>query len=524
MMDQKEKLTEDAQQFPTAKSRYQKLENHRRPFLDRARQYAKLTIPMLLPEEGMTATASFVKPFQSIGARGAKNLASKIVNALYPPNTSNWRYMLDADAKAFLDNTDPQKRSKLESALERLERLVVERTETRMRRPKLNEAALQLIVSGNALLHVTDDGTLRVWRIDSYVVNRDPIGNLLEALTKEEVSPQTLDPLTQEVCKISNDNVKDDTVEIYTHLKLNGKKYSVYQEINGIEVPGSRGSYPKDACPWLALRFYAVDGEHYGRSYVEEHVGDLIIHESLSQAITEGTMAASRMLFLVRPGSATKASVLQKTPNGGVNVGDAGDISVMQVNKFNDFRVALDMLQDKTESLSKAFMLNSSIQRQAERVTATEVEYSARELEDTLGGIYSLLSQELQLPLIRVDLKQLEREGTTLDIPEDVAKPVPIGGLAALGRGNDADKLKIFAQIATEAQQQTFINWTEYLQRMGTALGVDTAGLVKTPEELQVEQTNAFMAQAGQQVAPQMLDQMLAGQMAQGQPEALPMA
>jgi hypothetical protein len=244
----------------------------------------------------------------------------------------------------------------------------------------------------------------------------------------------------------------------------------------------------------------------------------------LSQAITEGTMAASRMLFLVRPGSATKASVLQKTPNGGVNVGDAGDISVMQVNKFNDFRVALDMLQDKTESLSKAFMLNSSIQRQAERVTATEVEYSARELEDTLGGIYSLLSQELQLPLIRVDLKQLEREGTTLDIPEDVAKPVPIGGLAALGRGNDADKLKIFAQIATEAQQQTFINWTEYLQRMGTALGVDTAGLVKTPEELQVEQTNAFMAQAGQQVAPQMLDQMLAGQMAQGQPEALPMA
>lgn len=46
-------------------------------------------------------------------------------------------------------------------------------------------------------------------------------------------------------------------------------------------------------------------------------------------------------------------------------------------------------------------LLNSAVQRNGERVTAEEIRYVAGELEDTLGGVYSLLSQELQLSLIR---------------------------------------------------------------------------------------------------------------------------
>ncbi|WP_416142518.1 portal protein [Escherichia coli] len=47
-------------------------------------------------------------------------------------------------------------------------------------------------------------------------------------------------------------------------------------------------------------------------------------------------------------------------------------------------------------------MPNSAVQRTGERVTAEEIRYVASELEDTLGGVYSILSQELQLPLVRV--------------------------------------------------------------------------------------------------------------------------
>lgn len=68
------------------------------------------------------------------------------------------------------------------------------------------------------------------------------------------------------------------------------------------------------------------------------------------------------------------------------------------------------MTADAIESrLSYAFMLNSAVQRSGERVTAEEIRYVANELEDTLGGIYSILSQELQLPLANTLLNILSK-------------------------------------------------------------------------------------------------------------------
>jgi hypothetical protein len=484
--------------------RYNALTPARQPYVDRARQMAKLTIPMLFPEEGQTTTAHYPKPYQSIGARGVKNLAAKIVNALFPPNASYWRYELDPDSKRELEN-QPEVKTKFEASLALIEKEVSGMFDLGSRRAKLNEAAMQLQVAGNVLLHQQEDSKVRAFRLDSYVVKRDHSGNVLEVVACEQVAAITLPEDVRLACGLDGDIKSDVNVKVYTHIKRVDRKFEVAQEINGEIVPGSDGSYPLDVCPWHALRFYAEDGSDYGRSYVEEHSGDLITHEALSQAITEGSVAAARILFLVRPGSATKASVLEKTPNGGIAVGDANDVSVVQLDKYSDFRVALELLREKTESLSKAFMLNASIQRQAERVTATEVEYGARELEDVLGGIYSMLSMDIQLPMIRVDLHMLERKGVTPAIPAKVAKPVPIAGLAALGRGNDAEKLKLFIGVAAEAQMTSAVNFTEYLNRMAMALGVDTNGLVKTQDEIQAEMMQAQMLQAGQAAMPELV-------------------
>ena len=72
----------------------------------------------------------------------------------------------------------------------------------------------------------------------------------------------------------------------------------------------------------------------------------------------------------------------------------------LQVNKFNDFNIAFQTMRLIEERLQFAFMLNTSVQRNNDRVTATEINYVSKELDDSLGGLYSLLSQELQLPLI----------------------------------------------------------------------------------------------------------------------------
>ena len=86
-----------------------------------------------------------------------------------------------------------------------------------------------------------------------------------------------------------------------------------------------------------------------------------------------------------------------------------GDVSVLQVNKFNDLRVALEAARTIEERLSLAFLLHSAVQRNAERVTAEEIRFMAAELEDALGGLYTVLSQELQLPLVKSRITRLTK-------------------------------------------------------------------------------------------------------------------
>ena len=45
------------------------------------------------------------------------------------------------------------------------------------------------------------------------------------------------------------------------------------------------------------------------------------------------------------------------------------------------------------QRLSYAFLLNASVIRDSERTTAEEVRMTAQELQDSLGGIYGVLSQ-----------------------------------------------------------------------------------------------------------------------------------
>ena len=56
---------------------YQKLEQDRESYLERAREGATLTIPYLYPEKGSNENTQYSTPYQSIGSRGVLNLASK---------------------------------------------------------------------------------------------------------------------------------------------------------------------------------------------------------------------------------------------------------------------------------------------------------------------------------------------------------------------------------------------------------------------------------------------------------------
>jgi hypothetical protein len=159
--------------------------------------------------------------------------------------------------------------------------------------------------------------------------------------------------------------------------------------------------------------------------------------------------------------------------------------------------------------LNFTFLANESIQRDAERVSATEIRLMAEQLEQGLGGVYSILSAELQLPLIKRVLYLLESLDGMPSIPEGLVNPIVTTGLEAIGRGNDKSRLTEFIstglQIAQSLDEDTKqrLNMQELWKRLAASLGIEIAGLIRTEEELQSIQAKNQQLMLAQQLATQ---------------------
>ena len=147
--------------------------------------------------------------------------------------------------------------------------------------------------------------------------------------------------------------------------------------------------------------------------------------------------------------------------------------------------------------------MNSAVQRNGERVTAEEVRYMAGELEDALGGVYSILSQEFQLPFVSRIIDRMTKKKTLPALPKGVVKPTIVTGLEALGRGHDLNKYNMFLQALTPLGPEViakYMNAGDYVKRVGTALGIDMNGLVKDDEQQAQEQQMAEQQAQEQQM------------------------
>lgn len=256
--------------------------------------------------------------------------------------------------------------------------------------------------------------------------------------------------------------------------------------------------------PWMALRMNRIDGESYGRSYVEEYLGDLKSLEGLTQAIVEGSAAMAKVLFLVNPNGLTRPDVLARSPNGAIREGMATDVTVVQVQKQADLSVAFQTVGAIRERLNYAFLLAESTIRDAERVTAEEVRLTTAAVERQLGGIYSVLSQEFQLPLVNRLLDVMGKAKRLPKVPKQYVKPLIVTGVDALGRGNDLQKLDAFLSgiqqtLGPEAVGQ-FVNVSEYMARRAAALGIDPKGLVRTEEDIAEEAQQAQAMQMAEKL------------------------
>lgn len=510
----------------TAAQRYEDLQQDRDYYLSRGRACARLTIPYLIPtssEPVPDTKETYPVPWNGIGARGVLNLASRMLLALLPPTQQFFRFSLD-EAELNAQGVSPEQKSAFELALSQIERQVLREIEASNDRVVFHEALLHLIVGGNALVYVAKEG-LRCFHLNRYVCQRDPMGNPLEVITCEELAVETLPENVQKLVRGTDDDdditsglVDDiaqpvprrttgDTVRLYTYVtwerNSQGKNNGVvkwHQEVNNKIIPGSEGRAPEDVSPWLPLRMTRSDGQQYGISYVEAAaLADLQTVEALCQAIAEGSLASSKILFLVKPSGVTKAANLANSPNGAFVTGDPNDVMALQVQKSTDLQVAMQGKSQIEARLSQAFMLADV--RDSERTTAEEVRLQALQIENSLGSIYSILTTEFQVPYVSRKLDILTREGVVPKLPKELVKPVMTVGLAAVGRGNDLEQLVRFTTTLGQTMGpegfQTYMKPSELIRRLAYSMGIDTVGLIKTDEELAQE------AQAAQQAAQQ---------------------
>ena len=409
-----------------------------------------------------------------------------------------------------MDAIDPRIKTEVETALSDMERSVSREIEVNNIRVATFEALRHIVVTGNALLYLPDEGSMRVIHLDRYVVKRDPMGNARCIIIKENVAPAML---PDEVRAYVESNLADyeETTELFTKQEiLDDGKVMVVQEVQGHTIEETKQIFPVERSPFIALRMMRVDGESYGRGYVEQYYGDLQSLEGLTKAIVEGSAAASKVLFLVNPNGTTRARTLSESPNGAIREGSAADVSVLQVNKAADFGVALSTMQQIQDRLSYAFLLTESTIRNADRVTAEEVRLVTLSIERQLGGIYSVLSQEFQLPLVNRLMDRMSKKDKLPKIPKDKVKPAIITGIEALGRGNDLNRLDIYlsgiSQILGPEVLGQYVNIREYMSRRASALGIDESSLVRTEEEVMQQQQQQQMMQMAQQAGPNMVD------------------
>jgi len=140
--------------------------------------------------------------------------------------------------------------------------------------------------------------------------------------------------------------------------------------------------------------------------------------------------------------------------------------------------------------LSEAFLVLTV--RQSERTTAEEVRLTQLELEQQLGGLFSLLTVEFLLPYLNRKLMVLQRSGQLPKIPKDLVSPTIVAGINAIGRGQDRESLTTFIMtiaqtLGPEALLQ-YINADEAIKRLAAAQGIDVLNLVKSVEDREEEQ------------------------------------
>lgn len=473
--------------------------------LSKLENYALWTIPSVFPRNGEDNYYDFQNrqieyDCQSIGAGLVNMLATKLASTLFPANTSFFRMQLSDDAKAVLEEKQIQDVIAYENKA--CERLFLKATYA-----QLIQAMRLLIITGECLVH-RYMGTLRVFSLRDYACKRNNVGEVLDIITREHKFWSELDPSVQALIGRKPEHEK---LKLYTRVKRVVKNgfvsWKMTQEIEGCDI-GTDVTYRDKLCPFIPVVWSYSNGDNYGRGHVEDYAADIYKLSRLSEALADYQFESMRILYLHDPSKFFDAKHAEMAATGEYVTGAADAVVPLEAGAAQKMQQVMLSLSEVEQRLNKAFM-NTSNQRDAERVTAYEVRLAAEEAEQVLGGVYSQLSQSLHLPLAYLLLD--EADNTIIEAFDlNHIKLEILTGLQALSRSTSNQSLVMAVSdltailpVFTQGGLGKEWNINKIAEGVFSSYGLTVADMKYTEKELLAIQQAEQQAQATQAMQAQ---------------------
>lgn len=455
----------------------------------RLEYYALWTIPSVFPKNEThvpNGNAQIEHDYQSVGALMVNRLATKLASTLFPPNSSFFRIEANEELKEFLDREGIK-------SLVALENKACRKLLLNASYAQLVQALRLLIITGDVLIRREDD-KIRVFSLKNYVVRRNNVGEDQEIILKECIAYQELPEYLRKSIEVKQPT---DKVTIYTRI------LRVVQEVGGVplakwvetqEVEGKpvnyEATYSDVLCPYFTVKWNHVNGDMYGRGYVEEYTGDFAKLSELSQALTEYELNSCITLNVYNPAGQFDIDRAVQAVNGDWVTGQKEAVSTYEVGDFQKIQTLATQIAEVANRLNTAFMSTAN-QRQAERVTQYEIMMNANEAEQVLGGVYSQLSQSMHIPLAYLLLNEVEPSFIHA-VQKGEFRLEILTGLQALSRSAENQALVVAASeinaVLPIFQNMKEFNLSKMVESIMRANGVNVDDYRYSEEELKAQQ------------------------------------
>lgn len=478
--------------------------------ISKCEMYARWTLPQLMADVYTTKGVNAVvveRDYQEMGAILVNHLATKLARLLFPTSYPFFRVATSAEFEAVGANAGIPP-NQIQAGLARLEMDASKRLFMNSGYAQLILALKHLIVTGNALIH-RGKNKCTTYGIQSFAVRRAGDGTMLDCVLREFTYVEALSPELQNALRAKDKqrySRDEQQVELYTrvHRATKGDEvvYEVSQEIDTLPV-GEGSTYPEHLCPWFVPTWSLLAGEHYGRGMIEDFAGGFASLSDLSEGAALYSIEIMRVVHLVGAAGGTDIDDLRNAETGEYVRGDAQAVQALESGDAGKLQQIENKIDRVFTRLAKAFMYQGNT-RDAERVTAYEIQVEAQEAENALGGVYSALSQGIQVPLAHVLCTEAAPKSLAGLIDGSLKLDV-VAGIPALGRTSDVQNLMMAAQeVATVvpiAQMDPRISPTKVVDLILAGRSVDTDAVFYSEEEQAAMQAaQAAQAQGQQQM------------------------